>query len=326
MNLQRLQRMSLPFFGYCKGGGDSQESSFTDSSGSSTYDPTQSGNYKELTGGASDLFKQGQGAGNQEGVDFLNRNSETAAGGYQDAIGGGGDYQGGSYQGGQFQGGGAYGGQERTALDAAKNANLDSAGISSRRSMNDIGIASQGTGTAASGRRGIAEGIASADIYGAANRENAGMEAQFQQAGLDRQQTHDQANLNRQQQHNQAGYDRQQQDYDRAQGFGQNALDRQLQAAGGLSGMTGDIIGGMQEGDRQSDYSRQMENLLGYRDVISGDMGGTTGSEESSDTIVSRRGQEDSGSLIGQTGPGPTSSGPSSTNARNISNKNRSAV
>jgi hypothetical protein len=266
MNLQRLQRMSLPFFGYCKGGGDSsQESSYTDSSGSTTYDPTQSGNYKELTGGASDLFKQGQGAGNQEGVDFLNSNLQGAAGGYMDALNGT---------------------QDRTALDAAKGANMDSAGISSQRAMNNIGIASQGTGTAASGRRGIAEGVASADIFNQANSTNANMEADFQQQGL----------------------------------------NRQLQAAQGLSGMTGDIIGGMQEGDRQSDYNRQLENLLGYRDLISGDMGGTTEGSEVSDTIVDRRDGGGNGSLIGQAGPGATpssGSGPSSNNTRDYRESKR---
>jgi hypothetical protein len=249
MNLQRLQRMSLPFFGYCKGGGgDSQESSYTDSSGSSTYDPTQGGNYKELVGGASDLYNQGPGAGNQEGVDLINNNLGSASQGYTDALSGR---------------------QDRTALDAAKGANLDSAGISSQRAMNNIGIASQGTGTAASGRRGIAEGVASADIFNQANSTNANMEADFQQQGL----------------------------------------NRQLQAAQGLSGMTGDIIGGMQEGDRQSDYNRQLENLLGYRDIISGDMGGTTGSTERSDTIVDRRDGGGSSSLIGQSGPGATPKG-----------------
>jgi hypothetical protein len=249
MNLQKIQRMSLPFFGYCKGGGgQTQESSYTDSSGTSTYDPTQSGNYKELTQGASDLFNEGPGAGNQQGVDFLNNNLESAAGGYQNALSGR---------------------QDRGALDSAKMANLDRAGVASGRAMNDIGIASQGTGTAASGRRGIAEGVASADIYNQANSNNANMEADFQQAGL----------------------------------------DRQMQAAQGLSGMTGDIIGGMQEGDRQSDYSRELENLLAYRDAISGDMGGTTGSTETSDTIVDRRDGGGDGSLIGQRGPGPTSGG-----------------
>ncbi len=82
-----------------------------------------------------------------------------------------------------------------------------------------------------------------------------------------------------------------------------------MRAAQGLSGMTGDIIGGMQEMDNQSDYSRQMDNLLGYRDLISGDMGGTTGSTEKSDTIVEKRNNGNSGNLIGgggNVGPTPT--------------------
>jgi len=227
MNLQRLQRMSMPFFGYCKGGGGTQqESSISDSDSTSTYDARQGAAYDKLVEGAGGFYDQGPGAGNQQGIDFLNQNLESAAGGYQDALSGS---------------------QDRNALDQAKAANLDSAGISAGRALQGIGVASQGTGTAASGRRGIAEGVASADIYSSANRDNAALEADFQQSGL----------------------------------------DRQMQAASGLSGMTGNIIGGMQEGDRQSDYERNLQHLLAYKDTVSGDMGGTTSDVGRSQTEVS---------------------------------------
>lgn len=215
--LQRLERMSQANCGYMKG--ESSASGGGSSSGSTVVDPAQKAEFDRLRGAAGDFFGQGPGSGDQGGQDFLRGTIGDAAGGYRDAMSGR---------------------QDRDALDRAKSANLDAAGASTQRAHRDIGTASQGTGTAASGRRGIAEGVASADIYGQANKDNAGMEADFQQRGL----------------------------------------DRQLDATRGLGGMGGDIIEGIKEGERGGDYDRSLRHLLAFKDLIGGDMGGKTDTTE----------------------------------------------
>jgi hypothetical protein len=207
---------------------ESSQSTTSQSSGTSTYDPTQSAQYQNLVSSA-DEFLGGAGPQSQQaGVDFLGQQLSGAYQGYQDAMSGG---------------------QSTDALRRAQMSNLDMAGTSADRAMQGIGVASQGTGTAASARRGIAEGVASADIYSQANAQNA-------QMGMD---------------------------------FEQSQLNRQLQATQGMASMTGNIISGMDATKGASSYQQELDKLYAYKNLISGNMGGTETSAQSgtSNTIGS---------------------------------------
>ncbi|WP_240207767.1 hypothetical protein [Vibrio sp. CyArs1] len=204
------------------GGSSGSESGRTDSVGRVDDKHKQDKYYDELLGAGSGWFRGGAGEGGG-GLDEMGGALRDAADHYRRTL---------------------EGGSDRSALDRANKAAADAARQNlEQNTFGAIRSAAQGSGMAASSRRGIAEGVAAGQAAG-----------DFQQGMADRE-----------------------------FGFQQDALRRQDEAADRLLGTVDTIRGIAGERERQSEYQRNLRHLLNYKDIISGDMGGTRDSTESTD-------------------------------------------
>lgn len=122
------------------------------------------------------------------------------------------------------------------ALQDLNAASAAQAGNALEGSLSSIGLGAGGTGTANSSRRGVAEGVATAQ----ANRDLSSMQAAQNQQFLQNEQALQQAGL---------------------------------QGMGGLYGLTGQLH---QMAQGESAGAKQLQDLLAYQGLISGSMGGTT--------------------------------------------------
>lgn len=188
--------------------------------GETTYTPGNKARLEELAQAGSGFLKAGPGEG--PGVDPLQNLLGDVQGYYKDIISGRPDTQ--------------------ALQDLQQDIATQATTAFERNVLPAIQSSAEGTGTAASSRRGIAEGIAAGDLA----------------SSIASQQT-------------QAAYN-----------FGQDALNRRMGAISGLGGMSSDYLNLIREQDRQSGYERNLRHLLASRDLMDVDLGGTTTSRDTS--------------------------------------------
>lgn len=197
--------------------GSSSQTTKTHSESTSTYTPEQMAQYASLLKGADQWMNNGGLAGTAGQQEDNIANAINATGNYYAGV--------------------LTGNADRTALDAAKQANADAAQTTFERStMPAITDQAQQAGQVGSSRQGIAAGLAASDMDSQVGQQNAQMEYQWQQ---------------QQQQNKQA-------------------------AAGGMLSVA-NALGQLQDSQAaSSDSAMALQSLLAYRDLVSGNMGGTT--------------------------------------------------
>lgn len=130
--------------------------------------------------------------------------------------------------------------QDRTALNNSLQAQADAAQTNFNRNvLPSIGTSSNMTGASGGSRRGIAEGIAAGDMQAALMQNQANTINQFEQ----------------------------------------QAMQNKMNAAQGMGNLFQQVGALQQQASSQTDQAKQLQSLMAFKDLLSGNMGGTTTQE-----------------------------------------------